>query len=74
MQGYDVLEQYSRKIATKPVISRVKMIKTKFALFEKIIIERQEYLRKLKNALLLKKPSNNDLDVEKSTFTGLTRG
>ena len=50
------------------------MIKTKFALFEKIIIERQEYLRKLKNALLLKKPSNNDLDVEKSTFTGLTRG
>ncbi|XP_063677545.1 uncharacterized protein LOC134813610 isoform X2 [Bolinopsis microptera] len=74
IEGYDVLEQYSRKIATKPVISRVKMIKTKFALFEKIIIERQEYLRKLKNALLLKKPSNNDLDVEKSTFTGLTRG
>ena len=47
------------------------MIKTKFALFEKIIIERQEYLRKLKNALLLKK--QNKAEAEKSTLTALRR-
>ncbi|KAL5264735.1 hypothetical protein ACHWQZ_G005720 [Mnemiopsis leidyi] len=72
IEGYDTLEQFSSRIATKPVISRVKMIKTKFALFEKIIVERQEYLRKLKNALLLKKSRKTNSDVDKSTFTGLS--
>ena len=72
MQGYGTLEDCGNKIATKAAISRIKMIKSKFNLFEKIVTERQEYLKRLKNTIQQKQ--KNTQDVDKSTLTGLTVG
>eukprot|EP00116_Pleurobrachia_bachei_P001961 sb/3462223/ len=68
VQGYVTLDGYGRALPIKSILARVARLKSTFSKFEKIVRDRQDYLRRQKNGLLTR---HRNVPTDRESYTGI---